>query len=244
MKTTPGYRRSCAARPLPNHMGFRNLLGKRYGFIKIDRYCGPERGHQLWSGICKRCSRRTVARANNLLTGHTTTCNCLHEDMVADGSCRARHRKSHSPEWVAWQAMHRRCYAKKNKDYKNYGAKGVRMCEGFLSRFDEFYAVMGDRPTDKHSLDRIDPRGGYDCGRCTDCKQRGAPLNCRWATRTVQNRNRRDTIYLTVGKERHSVAGWASIKGIRPGAIHARLKLGWSGADAVLRPIRERLTRR
>ncbi len=89
-----------------------------------------------------------------------------------------KHGKSNSPEYIAWQNMIKRCYSPKEKSYSIYGGRGIGVYEDWRHSFASFYKHIGDRPTKKHSLDRIDNDKDY------------APGNVRWANKTVQGFNR------------------------------------------------------
>lgn len=93
------------------------------------------------------------------------------------------HKNSYKPEYKAWDAMKQRCFNQKCKAYKNYGGRGISVCDNWLA-FDNFIADMGYKPSPKHSLDRIDNHKGYE------------PENCKWATRHEQNSNRRNNIVI------------------------------------------------
>jgi hypothetical protein len=83
------------------------------------------------------------------------------------------------PLYGIWNTMKERCNNIDNPNYKNYGGRGIKMCKRWLMSFDCFVADMGPRPSEKHSIDRLDNDKGYE------------PANCRWATRSEQMLNRR-----------------------------------------------------
>lgn len=89
--------------------------------------------------------------------------------------------KSQFVEYHVWYDMKRRCYNKKNKDYKNYGGRGIKVCLSWRLSFDNFIKDMGFRPTDNHTLERMNNELGYSND------------NCKWATRSEQARNTRIT---------------------------------------------------
>jgi hypothetical protein len=83
---------------------------------------------------------------------------------------------------------------------------------------------MGPRPSKGHSVERRDNNGGYN------------PANCFWATRTEQNRNKKDNALLTVDGETLPVSAWAERCGLKYGTLHQRLRQGWTPEQAVKTP--------
>ncbi len=112
-------------------------------------------------------------------------------------------RSGKTAEFRAWQAMKRRCYGKNIERYKDWGGKGVIVCDRWLNSFMNFLVDMGNKPTPKHSLDRFpDTNGNYE------------PSNCRWATPRQQAGNTTRNHWIEVGGKKMIVRDWARYFGI------------------------------
>jgi hypothetical protein len=120
--------------------------------------------------------------------------------------------------------MLKRCYNKQIKEFKNYGARGIRVCERWKHSFKNFITDMGMKPSRKHSLDRKNNAKGY------------SKKNCRWDTKHEQVRNTRRNVWVTICKERLTVAEWTARLGLPYFRVYSRLRAGWKPRDAVLRP--------
>ena len=121
---------------------------------------------------------------------------------------------SYSEEYTIWQGIKRRCYKETCKAYPRYGGRGIKVSDRWLGEhgFENFLADMGNRPSKKHSIDRIDVNGNYE------------PSNCRWATDLEQGEHRRSNVYLTYNGETHKIADWARILGVTYHTIHKRYR--------------------
>jgi hypothetical protein len=88
-------------------------------------------------------------------------------------------RGKKTKEYITWEKIRARCLGKNNKDYKYYGGRGIKICQSWLDSFESFLSDMGQAPSKKHSIDRINVNGNYE------------PENCRWTTQNVQCQNKR-----------------------------------------------------
>jgi len=132
--------------------------------------------------------------------------------------------QTYDPAYNVWKKMRRRCGNPKDDHYHWYGAKGVSVCNRWHD-FRTFKADMGERPSAKHSIDRIDNSKGYE------------PGNCRWATQQEQNRNRAANTYITHNGKTQCLAAWSEELGGSRMLVSGRLRDGWSEIEAVTTPV-------
>jgi hypothetical protein len=179
-----------------------------------------------WRARCA-CGGTVVVQQSNIVAGRTTSCGCFKKERTRLlGQSNRTHGSTYSLTWMTWQAMIRRCTSKTSKDFKRYGALGIKVCRRWLV-YENFIADIGPRPGPEYSIDRFpNNAGGY------------GPDNCRWATSREQGNNRRSNTYLTVDGRSQTISNWSLELGLRSDTICARLKRGWSTRDA-LRPIGE-----
>lgn len=147
--------------------------------------------------------------------------------------------KRGSAEYRAWCAMCTRCYNPNTKDWMNYGGKGITVSERWLNNgvmgrgFSNFFDDMGPRPSENHSLDRIDGDKGY------------FPENCRWSTRQTQSENRKTVKIYNVKGVSGNITQLCKHFGISKIMASNRIhQYGWSIEDAVSLPKQNRWSRR
>ena len=149
---------------------------EQYGRLTPILNLGSIKGAITWKCKCV-CGTEVRVRASHLVSGEVRSCGCLNRDVARE--THTTHNMSYSSEYSAWDSMKQRCLNIRNPRYKSYGGRGIIVCERWLSSFENFYEDMGPCLSGKHSLDRINNEGNYE------------PGNCRWATVSEQNRNRR-----------------------------------------------------
>lgn len=123
------------------------------------------------------------------------------------------HGLSSIPEYAVWKTMRARCHCRTNRQFADYGGRGIRVCRRW-AKFVNFLADMGRRPTARHTIERRDNDRGY------------SPENCYWATKVQQGRNKRTNRLVTHGGLTMCLSAWAERLGVRYKTLHNRL---WSG---------------
>lgn len=135
------------------------------------------------------------------------------------------HGMSHTQTHKAWGNMKDRCERSTHPAYAEYEGRGITFCERW-QKFDNFFSDMGECPPGL-TLERIDNDKGY------------SPENCKWATRSEQQRNRRACNYLTIDGVKRCLLEWAKIAGINRRTIYGRLSQGKTPKEAVFTPIKK-----
>lgn len=196
--------------------------GDRFGLLTVEeRSLGIRLNNKpTWECICD-CGNKKHVTTSHLKQGLVKSCGCLHSLSAirhghTEGGVRTR-------EYNSWAGMLSRCYDPNSKIFHRYGGRGVRVCGDWL-RFENFVRDMGKRPP-KMSLDRIDVNGDY------------TPENCRWASHTEQQNNRRDNIFLEAFGKKLTLAQWEREVGINHQTLYLRVvKNKWEPEKALSTP--------
>lgn len=182
------------------------------------------RGELFW--VC-RCDCGTVKEIDGgcLRRGTTRSCGCLFRETTAAITKKYSPGFDYESEYNIWMSIKRRCLNPKATNFHNYGGRGITVCARWLQSFQTFLDDMGPRPSRRHCIERKNNGGNYE------------PGNCRWATYTEQNRNRRNNHLLTFRGETRTIAGWAEATGISRSTIQCRVaRYGWDVERALTEP--------
>lgn len=199
------------ALPLADRYGFLTVLGRAKGGVHCRCDCGREsfpKVQSVRSGVTKSCGK----------------CGVLKRRVNPHPNWR-------SAEYGVWVGLKRRCLDPRVTAYRDYGGRGITVCEAWLrgadglKPFETFKRDMGPRPSSRHSIDRIDNTKGY------------SPENCRWATDKEQSRNRRGNLLVTYRGETLCLSEMCEKHGKPVDRVWQRLHLfGWTIVDAMETP--------
>ena len=167
---------------------------------------------QYWLFKCD-CGKEKVIYVYKVKSGDTKSCGCLKGGNF-------KHRMYGTKIYRIWQAMKSRCLNPNNQAYKNYGGRGIIICERWNS-FKNFYKDMGDVPKNK-SIDRIKNNKGY------------YKSNCKWSTKKEQQNNTRSNRFITYKNKTQTMAQWARELNMTYSKLNTRIHNGWSVERAFL----------
>lgn len=157
---------------------------------------------------------------------------------------RKQGRRRDLPEYKSWQHIKERCTNPRAKAFVRYGGRGITVCRRWQESFTAFYIDMGNRPTPKHSVDRINNQLGYWCGSrdCCECSSANRTPNCRWATASEQSKNTSRAIHIAYDGRTLHLLDWAEETGIPASVLRQRFERGWSVHRAFTEPVHARGT--
>ena len=153
-----------------------DLKGKKFGLLTVVQFeRTPKQGKIRWMCVCG-CGNRKSILGQHLRSGKIISCGCLRKKL--------NHGYSRTKTYKAWQEAKSRCSNPKRGSFKDYGGRGITMCERWKSNFPSFLEDMGERPSG-FSLERKDVNGNYE------------PGNCRWIPKVEQGLNKRNSVFAT-----------------------------------------------
>lgn len=201
----------------------KSFVGKKFGRLLVLEMTQFKPGkYYVYRAICLcDCGNTTEPRLYDLKRGATKSCGCL------EAESRVRHGRWSTPLYRRWASMLQRCNNTKNPEYKNYGGRGISVCQEWhnFPCFMEWALGAGYAPS--LTIDRIDNNLGY------------GPENCRWVTQKTNNNNKRTCKTFKFFGELLTVSQASEKFGIDRGTLQHRIfRKRWSPEDAVTRPVR------
>lgn len=197
-----------------------DITGKIYGKLTVICFIETRKRKAHWKCNCE-CGKTIIVKSNSLNNGSTKSCGCKYKE--ANSKRLTTHGMTNSSIFNLWKGMIQRCSNPNSTHFKNYGGRGITVCNRWLD-FKNFYSDMGEKPTNK-TLDRIDVNGNY------------CPENCWWATAKQQANNKRNNRIITFNGKSQSLMQWSTEKGINRCTLSDRLNsLNWSIGKALTTP--------
>lgn len=177
-----------------------DLTGQTFGRLTVLKQCTTDNKNKntvrssRW--VCKcSCGNVITTYSSYLKTGRVKSCGCMREERRHN--LNRKHGLSNSRPFHIWSGIIQRCCNPNNNSYKNYGARGIKICDEWKNDFMAFYNWSIDNGyNDELSIDRINNDGDY------------CPENCRWVDKIVQANNTRSNHYVTYRNKTQTLADW------------------------------------
>jgi len=190
------------------------LLGKKFGRLTV---IGKELEKDKWGGTQWRvlcdCGKEKLMRGNSFISGGNVSCGCYAAEQLSKRA--TTHGMTKTKEHGAWLSMLDRCRNERHKSYKNYGGRGIMVCERWKESFENFYIDMGKAPNGT-SIERKNNNGNY-------CKE-----NCLWATSEEQMHNTRYNNVLTFNGISMDITQWSKAIKMNRSTLYNRIYRNWT----------------
>jgi len=221
--------------------GRKNLIGLKFGRWTVLEEAEPLIGRRdkRRAYLCKcECGTKRIVSAKALTSNKSLSCGCLPREILLEKATKYANVPEHSYNrlYGIWIGIKKRCTQPYCSTYKNYGGRGIEICDDWKDNFQAFYdwAINSGYKEDtlpngknRLTIDRIDNEGNY------------CPENCRWVEIQIQSNNKRTNHYLEFNGKTQSISSWSKETGIPASAITQRInKWGWSAEKALTTPVR------
>lgn len=195
----------------------KKLKGQKFGRLTVlDKLHNYHKNNRIyWLCVCE-CGNLIKVNSSQLVSGQTQSCGCLRKDLLLQRNIK--HDKCNTRLYNIWGGIKQRCYNKNQPQYKDYGGRGIAVCDEWKDDFQAFYNwAVSNGYKSNLSIDRIDNNKGY------------SPTNCRWAARKQQNRNTRQNRNITINGKTHCLKDWCKILGLKRSTVSNRInQYNWS----------------
>lgn len=201
-----------------------DITGAKYGMLTvICRAENAPKGIARWKCRCD-CGNIVIVRGGNLKNGSVKSCGCL---KGISNKSRSIHGMSNTRLYQSWVNMKRRCYCDTHFAFKNYGARGIKVCDKWKNSFESFAEwSLSNGYSDDLTIERIDNDGDYE------------PTNCKWISLGEQADNRRSCWKITYRNETHNLSEWCKIFKKDYALVYNRIyKNKWNFERAMFEPV-------
>lgn len=201
-----------------------DLTGRKFGRLTVlerapDQISPSGRHRVRWHCKCE-CGKESFVNPDALLSGRVISCGCWSREKARLN--HLTHGESGTRLHNIWLAMKRRCDTENIQAYRDYGGRGITVCQEWYQHYEAFRDwAMANGYTDDLSIDRIDNNGDY------------TPQNCRWVDSVAQANNRRSNHLLTYQGETHTLTEWAHKIGLNYQTLYSRIYAGWDTEKAL-----------
>ena len=198
----------------PEHRpNFKDITGMRFGRLKVLSFSYMNKFRRAaWKCECD-CGTIKIIDGLHLRQGKILSCGCLHKEITIKAS--TVHGMHDTPPYNSWAGMLQRCENPNDPRYKDYGGRGIVVCDNWHD-YQKFWNDMKGSYAEGLTIDRIDVNGNY-------CEE-----NCKWSTQKEQANNRRNNHMLSFNGTTQTLAQWADALGINYDTLRYRIKRGWS----------------
>ncbi len=204
---TSGKTKSCGCLRKENKGKFQDITGYENEDIIVVSLFGKKSGKIYWNCKCKHCGKINQSAASNIKKNEAT-CKCIHKKRIGESNSMAGRKTKIYSKWIG---MKSRCFNQKMRSYKDYGERGITICEEWLD-FDNFYKwSLENGYKDGYSIERKDVNGNY------------CPNNCCWIPLENQAKNKRNTLYIEINNERKRLKEWCEIYGVNYKTVYQRI---------------------
>jgi hypothetical protein len=215
-----GHTKSCGCLKTISKRKLDINIGDRYGYLVVLSelpmvfHKNNRWGKRSFLMKCD-CGNEVTSLLTSLKEGHSKSCGCYRDEMTR--LANKTHGDSGSVEFKTWLKSKERCYNENAKSYKDYGGRGIIMSDEWLNSYETFLKDMGRRPTNKHSIERLNVNGNYE------------KSNCIWADKIQQANNTRTNRFIEYSGDRYTISQWARIFNTKPMDFRGRLERSdWS----------------
>lgn len=198
-----------------------DLTGKKFGMLTAISIDHKKGSRVYWNCICD-CGGKRIVSNDHLRKLENTDCGCTRRHKAnwkKHGMCNSR-------LYGIWSLMKERCFNPKRKEYKNYGGRGITVCQEWLDSKSFIEWALNNGYSNELTLDRINNNGDY------------CPDNCRWISKAEQMNNRRNNHIIVFNNQAKTLTQWAKEYGFTYAQLYKRLKLGWSFEKSITEPIK------